>query len=347
MLQLTPGDSTAILPVALPAEARLAVVAAPAPHQADRHPALVYLAALAAGSRRTMRQALDVIAGLLTGGRATHLTLPWHHLEYAHTAAVRAALAEHYAPASANKMLAALRGVLTEAWRLGYMPAEARARAADLKPVRGDNTIPAGRELTAGELRALLEACAADPSPAGVRDGAIFALCYGAGLRRAEAVRADVAHVDPQTGDVRVRGKGQKWRVTYARGGAADVLRAWLRVRGDAPGRRLLPVSQTGAIIATRRLPGGAEAPASLSERAVYLRLKARALEAGVKPFSPHDCRRTYAGDLLDAGADLNTVKELLGHANVQTTSKYDRRGERVKRDAADLLHFPHVRFSA
>src|SRR5437016_4867083 len=91
---------------------------------ADRHPALVYLARLSPGSRRTMRQGLDAVARLLTAGACDALTLDWAALRYQHTAAIRTRLAEAYAPATANKVLAALRGVLKEAWRLGLMGAE-------------------------------------------------------------------------------------------------------------------------------------------------------------------------------------------------------------------------------
>ncbi len=345
-------SAPAVLPLLLPDDARLPVWSVPSgspvpPHAAERHPALVYLASLAPGSRRTMRQSLDVVATLLTGGRADHATLPWHLLRYQHTAAVRSALAEQYQPATANKVLAALRGTLKAAWRLALVDAESYHRAADVVAVRGTSA-PAGRALTAGEIRALLEACAADPSAAGVRDAAVLALLYGAGLRRAEAVRLDVGDIEPDganAGRLTVHGKGNKTGFAYARGNSGLVLRAWLLRRGDAPGRLLLPVSQRGAVLHTRALRGGPEAPAALTEHAVYKRLRTRALEAGVRPFSPHDCRRTFAGDLLDAGADIATVQQLLRHASVNTTAKYDRRGERAKRDAADLLHFPHVRF--
>ena len=80
----------------------------------DQRPAAVYIASLAPGSRRTMSQALETIAALVSGGRADALSLDWSALRYQHAAAVRAKLAETYSPATANKMLAALRRVLKE-----------------------------------------------------------------------------------------------------------------------------------------------------------------------------------------------------------------------------------------
>ena len=77
---------------------------------ADRHPGFVYLASLASGSRRTMRQALDVMAGIVSGGVLDAETMRWDALRYTHTTAVRSILAERYAPSTANKTLAALPG---------------------------------------------------------------------------------------------------------------------------------------------------------------------------------------------------------------------------------------------
>lgn len=299
---------------------------------ADRNPALVYLAGLATGSRRTMRQALDTIAQVLTNGTCDAVTMPWGALRYQHTAAIRSYLAERYEPATANKMLAALRGTLKAAWRLGHMAAEDYYRATDLKTVKG-STVPAGRELQAGELAALLTACANDPSPAGARDGAVIAVMYAAGLRRAEVPALDLADFDPESGRLVIRGKGRKERTAYLTNGALAALTDWLAVRGSEPGPLFVPINKGGRLIMRR-----------MTDQAIWGLLAKRAEEAGVREFSPHDLRRTFVSDLLDAGADIATVAKMAGHANVQTTARYDRRPEEAKRKAAGLLHVPYRR---
>ena len=122
--------------------------------RADQNPARVYLARLAPGSRRAQAGALEAIARLLSADQVGAEALPWAELRYQHTQAARTALAGRYAPATANRMLAALRGVLREAWRLGQLGAEELARATDLATVHGFR-LPAGREVTPGELSTL------------------------------------------------------------------------------------------------------------------------------------------------------------------------------------------------
>lgn len=293
----------------------------------DQNPAAVYLASLSAGSRPAMRRALDVIADMVSNGRADALTLSWGAMRYQHTAAIRSRLADEYAHSTVNKMLSALRGVLKAAWRLGLMDAESYHAAVSVGGVKGQ-TLPAGRHIPVGEVLALLNTCGRDP--AGRRDAAIIALLYGCGLRRAELTGLDMADYDPTAGELKIRGKGNKQRVVPVVNGAAAALAAWLKVRGDAPGPLFHGLGN--------RSDGG-----RLTTQAIFAMLKTRAATAGIKTLSPHDFRRTFVGELLDRGADIATVQKLAGHANVTTTARYDRRGEQVKRRAAELLHVPYV----
>lgn len=299
----------------------------------DQHPAAVYVAGLAKGSRRTMRAALDKIADMLIGG-ATALTINWAALRFQHTAAIRARLAESYSAATANKMLSALRGVLKAAWRLGQMSSDDYSRAVDIDRIKG-STLPAGRALTAGEIAALLEACAKDATAAGARDAALIALLRAAGLRRAEVCGLDVDDYSPAAGVLTVRhGKRNKSREIPIGNGTADALADWLTVRGTEPGPLFVPVNKGGRIVEIRRM----------WPDAIFAALAKRAAQAGVSDLSPHDLRRTFASDLLDAGADIAVVARLMGHESVTTTSRYDRRGEGAKRKAIDLLHVPYQR---
>ena len=302
---------------------------------ASQNPALVYLAGLASGSRRTMRHALDVIAGILTAEACTHRTLPWGSLRFQHTQAVRAALMERYSPATANKMLSALRNTMRTAWNLGYLSAEEYQRAVDLKTVVGEQPeAAAGRALMYGEWMALLSACRADVSPAGARDAALIALLKVTGLRRAEVATLHLADFNTITQTLTVQGKRKKVRtIPLENQGALDALSDWLHFRGREPGPLFLRIRKGGHIL-----------QAGLSDQGVYHILKKRGEEAGAAAFTPHDLRRTFAGDLLDAGADLSTVQKLMGHAQANTTARYDRRGERAKRSAVQKLYVPYKR---
>ena len=108
-----------------------------------------------------------------------------------------------------NLTLAALRGVARAAWRLSLMTAEELAQIRDVPPARGSR-LPAGRSATGGELAALLAACGRTPAPAGVRDGALLAILYGAGLRRAELAGLGRGDWLPADALLRVMGKGDK-----------------------------------------------------------------------------------------------------------------------------------------
>jgi integrase/recombinase XerD len=130
------------------------------------------------------------------------------------------------------------------------------------------------------------------------RDTALVALAYAGGFRRAELVALDLADYESETSRLRVIGKGNKERAVFIGNGARDALHAWLRVRGREPGPLLLPVDRRGRVLSRR-----------LTEQTVYDRLRYLAQRAGVPAFSPHDCRRSLAGDLLDAGVDLATVQ--------------------------------------
>jgi integrase len=128
------------------------------------------------------------------------------------------------------------------------------------------------------------------------------------------------------------RGKGRKDRLTHLPDGGVAPLLAWLELRGMAPGPLFVPVRKNGVLVIR-----------GMTDQAILYILRKRAEQGNVAPFTPHDMRRTFISDLLDAGADISTVQHLAGHSNVQTTARYDRRGEATRRKAADLLHIPYT----
>jgi len=309
----------------------LAVVqASPVPMTAvSNHPVDVFLNRLGPGSRTGQERALDTIAALLSKGCCDSGSLNWASLQYAQTSRIRAALVQRYAPNTCKRMLAAVRGVLKECWRLGLMNYEEFARASDMAPVGGELP-PRGRSLKEGELRDLFAACEDDVSPAGVRDAAILAVLYGLGLRRSELVTLDLADYKAEAGKVLIRGKGQKPRFGYVVEGTSEPLEKWLRLRGKVGLPLFLPLTKGGHLISKR-----------LTTESIAQILAKRAEQGGVEAFSCHDLRRSFITHLLEAGADLATVQKMAGHKHVTTTTLYDKRGEEAQVKAAELLKVP------
>lgn len=152
----------------------------------------------------------------------------------------------------------------------------------------------------------------APADPLRLREQALLELLYGAGLRAAEAVGIDVADLDLDARLVRVRGKGGRERVVPFGQKARAALARYL-----AEGRPHLAGSDTAALFVNRR-------GTRLSVRAVGRILAAAERRTGITPaFSPHKLRHAFATDLLDGGADLRVVQELLGHRRLATTQVY------------------------
>lgn len=276
-----------------------------------------------------MKDSLNKVAKLLTNGEADYLTFNWAALRYKHTAAVKSALIKSYGANTTNRILCALRRVLKEALRLELISPTDYARAVDIENVKVSKELR-GRALSQYEIDKLFEVCFKDRTPAGFRDAAILSILCGAGLRRAETTNLDLKDFN-SSGELKIRnGKGRIDRTVYLNDGACKLVADWIEIRTSFPGALLTQISRSGRVIKKQLTP-----------QSVLFILQKRGQEAGLEHFSPHDMRRTYVSELLDAGVDLPTVQSLAGHSNPGITARYDRRGDDRKRRAAATLHVP------
>jgi site-specific recombinase XerD len=185
--------------------------------------------------RRTMKGTLEKVARMLGYNLRS---MPWHKLRFEHVQAIQTKLSEEgLAPATVNKAVAALRGTLKAAWRLDLITGDEYAKAHDVRLVAGSR-LPAGRCLSPEEIVFLFTTTQRDTTPCGVRDVAILALGYAAGLRRAEIASLDFDQINEE-GEyfaVKVIGKGNKQRIVYLNNGGLIALKAYMEARGEEPG---------------------------------------------------------------------------------------------------------------
>jgi integrase/recombinase XerD len=210
---------------------------------------------------------------------------------------------------SAARTVVAVRGLHRFLLREGV---GAQDPARDVRPPAPPRRLP--KALSVDEVERLLAAAAVGEGPLPVRDRALLELLYGTGARISEAVGLDRDDLDLSSGAVRLRGKGGKERVVPVGSYASQAVEAYL-VRA----RPALVAGGPGAPALLLNSRGG-----RLSRQSAWTVLRSAAARAGVRGgVSPHTLRHSFATHLIDGGADVRVVQELLGHASVTTTQIY------------------------
>lgn len=235
--------------------------------------------------------------------------------------------AQGLAATTVARRVAALRSFFRHQLLLSVR-ADNPAAELDLPPRR--RGLP--RTLSAAEAERLVEAAAAT-TPRVLRDRALVELLYGAGLRVGEAVSLDRGAVDLEARLVRCLGKGGKERVVPVGRRAAEAVRRYL-----ARGRPFLDTRHRPELFLNAR--GGA-----LTRAGAFLILRQLAATAGLEPerIHPHLLRHSFATHLIEGGADLRSVQEMLGHADLSTTELYTHVSDLRRRELYFRAH-PHAR---
>lgn len=275
-----------------------------------------YLAQLGPGSRRTMAQALGVIQRLLVPEHQAGADFDWTKVDRDAVARVRRELAEAYAPTTANKMLAALRGVLRVSRNQGLISERQYQAATGFDRVK-DPRKTETRLLGDNELQALYDACDRDGTAAGRRDAALITIYLAAGLRREEATALQVEDFDEAAAELVIHSDiAERRRRVPLSAGAAARLRHWLDARGDDPGPLLLPVNKAGTI---RPHP----CPRKLTAQSLYAAVARVAERAEVGGVTPRDLRQTCLVQMLRTGLDADTLRQRVGHLSWLTTAAH------------------------
>ncbi|MFJ5620492.1 site-specific tyrosine recombinase XerD [Micromonospora sp. NPDC093243] len=275
---------------------------------------------LSANTLASYRRDLDRYLTTLADAGVTDLASVGAGVVESHLARLRAGDGEHppLAVSSAARAASAVRGLHRFALREGLAGADP---SRDVRPPTPPRRLPRALPLddvvrlveTAGPITATGES-----APLALRDRALLEFLYGTGARISEAVGAAVDDVDLAEGTVLLHGKGGRTRLVPIGGYAVEALRAYL-VRA----RPSLAAAGRGTPAVFLNARGGA-----LSRQGAWTILRRAAQRAGLPvegpaAVSPHTLRHSYATHLLDGGADVRVVQELLGHASVTTTQVY------------------------
>jgi integrase/recombinase XerC len=253
------------------------------------------------------------------------------HIEHLH---IRAYLAELYdrglSKTSAARALAAVRSWFKWLARMGHLPQNPASLVSTPKLPKHLPRVP-----TIEQMNRALDNKAADEEASTwpARDAVIFELLYGCGIRNAELVGLDLKHIRWAAETLLVRGKGAKERLVPFGDAAAAAIRAYLPERSE---RLATAGKQTDALLVSARV----KASGRLTTRSVGRIVKRIAVAHGMAPEThPHTLRHAFGTHMLEEGADLRAIQELLGHERLSTTQRYTQLTVKQVAEVYDRTH--------
>jgi site-specific recombinase XerD len=298
--------------------------------ESTRNPLTLYLTRLAPSSQLTMRYVLQDAADRLGFEDINLEDIDWHLLQPEQVMALVAVLREDgYAPNTSSLYVNAVRGVMNEAWRMSLISQDHLLKMRSVKAMAGTR-LSQGRNLRRTLIRELMEVCAADPRPQGLRDAAVIGILYGSGMRKSESVNIELNQVNFAERSLQVTGKGNKQLIKYAPAWAFAKLEAWLEFRRS----QLKEGEQDDTFLFNRIRRGSHITRERITKHAIYYIARQRGEQVGVK-IMPHDFRRSFITRVIEE-YDLSIAQKLAHHTNIQTTATYDVRDDNERRRAVD-----------
>lgn len=291
-------------------------------------PYALYLSKLSATSRVSIASQLRSIARIM--GWPLDDVTRFNRINYQEMLQIRTLLQhEGWAPRSINRAQVALESIVKIAVMMKQADAEQLEQLSTISKLKYPEF--QGTALTKQQVKSLFEMLTRSTSATGIRNVALFAVLLGTGLRRSELVALDIKDLDLSKQTLLVRhGKGNKSRTVFLPEWCQQHLQNWLALRSKQAGFLFCPVQVGGKV----------SPDCAISVSLVFRLIKSKLKRIGVENASPHDLRRTFITRLLEQNVDLNTVRQMAGHAAIITTTIYDKRDVQFMQQAAAALRY-------
>ena len=291
-------------------------------------PYKLYLSRLSASGRRAVHSQLNSIAAMMSwtyDEREQNFTT----IDYAlGLKLINMMQQQGWSARYINRGITAIKGIVKIAVLSGIASEKQSLQLQALPRLRhGEHP---GTPLSQVQIKSLFSQLNSDRSLIGERDTLILTLFLGLGLRRSELQHIRIEDIDSKiTSLVIHRGKGNKSRTCYIPEWVQQVIKGWLTLVNTDTGYLVCRVNKSGSILPAK----------SLTSSGIYKVVKMRLNMVDINA-SPHDLRRTFITRLLEQNVDLNTVRQMAGHADIATTIMYDKRDHAAMQQAASMLSY-------